>query len=227
MKFGQILTFYRERAQLSKIDLARLLRVSHTYIINIEHGRSKAPSHDRLDQLSEIFRLSGKDKDEFYRIAAQERLPTDAKDYIHKYVERTPSPPGQRRIPVFDAACGKFIDWTDGSHPAGHYPETDLSDTRDPHGFYVRASGDSMTGRADDRRSIYDGDLLLVEPSKQLHDGDISFCRHDDCGVMVKKIKIYDDEIHLIPLNEKFKTVILTKKETVRCFKITEIKRKL
>jgi transcriptional regulator with XRE-family HTH domain len=33
--------------------------------------------------------------------------------------------PDQRLIPVFDASCGKFIDWTDGSYPVGHYPENE------------------------------------------------------------------------------------------------------
>lgn len=135
--------------------------------------------------------------------------------------------PDQRLIPVFDASCGKFIDWTDGSYPVGHYPENEPTNSKDTNAFYVRAHGDSMTGRADERRTIFDGDLLLVEPSKQIVDGDLIFCRRDGKGVTVKKFKRGQDKIHLIPLNDKYDIITLTGRSDCHCFKITEIKRKV
>lgn len=135
--------------------------------------------------------------------------------------------PDQRLIPVFDASCGKFIDWTDGSYPSGHYPENEPTNSQDPNAFYVKAHGDSMTGRADDRRTIFDGDLLLVEPSKQINDGDIVFCRNDGKGVTIKKFKHAKDRVHLIPLNDKYEIITLSHQDKCSCFKITEIKRKM
>lgn len=135
--------------------------------------------------------------------------------------------PDQRMIPVFEASCGKFIDWSDGSYPVGHYPENKPTDSKDPHAFYVRAHGDSMTGRADERRTIFDGDLLLVEPTQDLHDGDLAFCRHDDKGVTIKRFRRSKDKIHLIPLNDKYEVITLTCKDRCHCFKVTEIKRKV
>lgn len=135
--------------------------------------------------------------------------------------------PGQRLIPVFDASCGKFIDWTDGSYPIGHYPENEPTTSKDKNSFYVRAHGDSMTGRADDRKTIFDGDLLLVEPSKAINDGDIVFCRNDGKGVTVKKYKHSKDKLHLLPLNDKYDIIVLTSQSRCCCFKITEIKRKI
>ena len=137
------------------------------------------------------------------------------------------SKPDQRLIPVFDASCGKFIDWSDGSYPSGHFPENEPSNSKDANAFYVRAHGESMTGRADDRRTIFDGDLLLVEPSKAISDGDLIFCRNDSKGVTIKKFKRTKDKIHLIPLNDKYDIMILSSQDKCRCFKITEIKRKM
>lgn len=135
--------------------------------------------------------------------------------------------PDQRLIPVFDGSCGKFIDWSDGSYPPGHYPDNEPTSSKDQNAFYVRAHGDSMTGRADDRRTIFDGDLLLVEPSKVLNDGDLIFCRNDGKGVTIKKFKHAKDKIHLIPLNDKYDIIILSCKDQCHCFRITEIKRKM
>jgi SOS-response transcriptional repressor LexA len=137
------------------------------------------------------------------------------------------SKPDQRLIPVFDASCGKFIDWEDGSYPPGHYPENEPSNSKDAHAFYVRAHGDSMTGRADDRRTIFDGDLLLVEPSRTINDGDLIFCRNDNKGLTIKKFKRAGNKIHLIPLNDKYDIIILSSQDKCYCFKITEIKRKM
>jgi len=142
----------------------------------------------------------------------------------------TPSPfikPDQRLIPIFDASCGKFIDWSDGSYPPGHYPENEPSNSRDLNAFYVRVHGDSMTGRADDRRTIFDGDLLLVEPSKAINNGDLVFFRNENKGVTVKKFKRSKDKIHLIPLNDKYDIIILNSQDKCHCFKIAEIKRKI
>lgn len=137
------------------------------------------------------------------------------------------SKPDQRLIPVFEASCGKFIDWSDGSYPIGHYPENEPTNSKDQHAFYVRAHGDSMTGRADEKRTIFDGDLLLVEPSKQISDSDLVFCRNDGKGVTIKKFKKFKNGIHLIPLNEKYDIITLTEKDSCHCFRITEIKRKV
>jgi len=135
--------------------------------------------------------------------------------------------PDQRLVPVFDASCGKFIDWSDGSYPAGHYPDNEPTSSKDQNAFYVRAHGDSMTGRADDRRTIFDGDLLLVEPAKQVNDGDLVFCRNDGKGVTIKKFKRAKNKIHLVPLNDKYEIIILGSQDKCHCFKITEIKRKV
>lgn len=140
-----------------------------------------------------------------------------------QYIKSLP----KRAIPVFDTSCGKIIDWTDGSYPIKHYPETEPTDSSDINAFYVRAHGDSMTGRADDKRTIFDGDLLLVEPNRNVEDGDIVFCRIDDKGVIVKKFKKEKNKIRLIPLNDKYQITDLDVKNQFRVFPIMEIKRKL
>lgn len=238
MTFHILLKEYRNRSGLSIIDLAKKLGLkTGAYLGNIEAGRQKAPTVDRIIKMADILKLSKAEADEFIKVGISERLPkkdftilsgmvSKGGAFFGEKISFTTDEP-KRIIPVFDASCGKFIDWTDGSYPARHYPEVEHTDSRDPNAFYVRAHGDSMTGRADDKRTIFDGDLLLVEPNTPLMDGDIVFSRIDGQGVIVKKYKKEKNVIRLIPLNDKYPIQDVTAKDEPRVFPITEIKRKL
>ncbi|MDD2703188.1 MAG: S24 family peptidase, partial [Candidatus Omnitrophica bacterium] len=178
---------------------------------------------------------------DFWRAAFKERVGESDERFLRgsrHHLESIPDKTGmisdktkkysseERLIPVFDASCGALLDWSDGSYPAGHYPRTEPADSKDKNAFYVLARGDLMTGHADDRRTIFDGDLLLIEPGKPVENGDIVLCRFDN-GVIIKKFKHEDGRIRLIPLNDKYPITDLTEKDKSRVFAITEIKRKL
>ncbi|MBI4708208.1 MAG: helix-turn-helix domain-containing protein [Candidatus Omnitrophica bacterium] len=207
MTIGQRIKQLREEKNWSQKELALKLGLKRPSAISAWETELNGPNPTQRQKLCDIFGIS---LNELYGITPP------------VYVK-----PDQRLIPVFDASCGKFIDWSDGSYPVGHYPENEPTNSKDANAFYVRAHGDSMTGRADDRRTIFDGDLLLVEPSKQINDGDLIFCRKDGKGVTVKKIKHSNNNIHLVPLNDKHDIITLSGKNECRCFKITEIKRKV
>jgi len=131
----------------------------------------------------------------------------------------------EHRVPVYTAQCGDFIDWTDGSHPAGHSDEYALSNTKDPNAFFVRATGESMTNP---NGGINEGDLLLVEPSQPIENGDIVFCRHDEEGCSVKRyFKQDDDTVVLAPMNERYPPYLLAAGDECRCFAVVEVRRRL
>jgi len=206
MTLGERIKEIRELKGWKQSELAHKIGVKQPTVVGWEKGTHELRPENR-DSLCKVFEIT---PNELYGATPPSIVKLD-----------------QRLIPVFDASCGKFIDWSDGSYPVGHYPENEPSSSKDAHAFYVRAHGDSMTGRADDRRTIFDGDLLLVEPSKAINAGDLVFCRNDGKGVTIKKFKRTKDKIHLIPLNDKYDILVLSCQDKCHCFKITEIKRKV
>lgn len=71
--------------------------------------------------------------------------------------------------------------------------------------FYGRVCGDSMRDAG-----IHDGDLLVIDKSLEPQNGKIAVCFIDG-EFTVKKIKIEHDCIWLMPANESFKPIKVTK----------------
>lgn len=67
--------------------------------------------------------------------------------------------------------------------------------------FYVWVSGDSMLGD-----HIQDGDLLVVDRALRPGDGDIAMC-YLDGEFTLKRIKLEQGRIFLMPSNEKYKPI--------------------
>lgn len=148
-------------------------------------------------------------------------------DYFHVSIEelrggtasaRKVSPPGFREVPVINrAACGRWRDFSDLDYPASHAERHELAPSTDPAAFYVIASGDSMIGA-----KIEEGDLLLVEPNKEVRDGQIVLARADH-GCTVKKFFRHDGYIELRPMNESHKSLIVKNDSSLRIYRITRV----
>ena len=67
--------------------------------------------------------------------------------------------------------------------------------------FYARVSGDSMVGAGLD-----DGDLLVIDRSKNPENGKIVICLVDG-EFTVKRIKKEKDKLYLMPENKKYKPI--------------------
>ena len=67
--------------------------------------------------------------------------------------------------------------------------------------FFVRVSGDSMTGDG-----IDDGDLLVVDKSVELYDGCIAIC-YVDGEFTVKRVKLEADGAWLQPSNPNYRPI--------------------
>ncbi len=131
------------------------------------------------------------------------------------------------RIPVFDSASSRAVNWEDGTCPAGDYPLTEAADGRDVNAFFLVAQGERLTGRADEHRSVFAGDLLLIEPGRKILDGDLVVCRDENHEPVLKKYRSLPDRIVLLPLNDRNDPVILEPGSSLRCFKVTELRRKI
>ena len=70
--------------------------------------------------------------------------------------------------------------------------------------FYARVAGESMQGAGLD-----DGDLLVIDRSKEPQDNSIAVCFVDG-EFTVKRLKVEADCIYLIPENKKYKPIQVT-----------------
>ncbi len=70
--------------------------------------------------------------------------------------------------------------------------------------FYIRVAGTSMTGAG-----IDDGDILVVDRSLEPVDGKIAICIIDG-DFTVKRLKLGDNCLYLMPENPKYKPLLVT-----------------
>ena len=75
-----------------------------------------------------------------------------------------------------------------------------------PDSFALHVDGDSMSPK------INDGDLLILSPSVTAGQGQICVAKaKNQIGVTCKLIRMTEESIHLIPVNEKYETKVLSK----------------
>lgn len=198
----------------TQIEIAEKIGVSQPTINKIVKQSNVAPSIDTLKKFSAFFNVS------ITELLGEEPI---SGTLARIYAEGAPA---VRRVPVLNkASCGKWRDFTDLSYPAGHADAFEYANTTDPHAFFLEATGDSMTGSG-----IYEGDLLLVEPSMQVENGHVVLAMGES-GKTVKRFKRTDGMIILIPMNEKYEPIILSaeqvERENMRFYRITQTVRRL
>ena len=74
--------------------------------------------------------------------------------------------------------------------------------------FYLRVSGDSMTGA-----DIHDGDIVLIRRSSRPQSGDIVAAMTDGDTATLKTLLIYEDRVELQPQNDAYKPYVLDPNE--------------
>jgi len=77
-----------------------------------------------------------------------------------------------------------------------------------PDSFALHVDGDSMSPR------INDGDIVILSPSVPAAQGQIGVARvANQIGVTCKLIRTTQGDVHLIPINEKYETKVVAKKD--------------
>ena len=77
-----------------------------------------------------------------------------------------------------------------------------------PDSFALHIDGDSMSPR------INDGDIVILSPSVPAAQGQIGIARlANQIGVTCKLIRITANEVHLIPINERYETKVVAKND--------------
>jgi len=77
-----------------------------------------------------------------------------------------------------------------------------------PDSFALQIDGDSMSPR------INDGDIVILSPSVPAAQGQIGIARiSNQIGVTCKLIRTTEQGVHLIPINERYETKVVAKKD--------------
>jgi len=95
-----------------------------------------------------------------------------------------------------------------------------VDDVKDPQAFALKVKGNSMAPR------IEDGDVVVVSPQLEPHNGDICVIRVDGEDTL-KKVKFEGTYIHLVPLNPEFEPVTVKRKDVNFVWKVVKLIKEL
>lgn len=91
-----------------------------------------------------------------------------------------------------------------------------VDDIRDTNAFALEVKGNSMAPR------IEDGDIIVVSPNVETRTGDICVVRVQDEDT-VKRVKIEDQFIHLIPLNPDYEPMVVRKRDVTFIWRVIKV----
>ena len=91
-----------------------------------------------------------------------------------------------------------------------------VDDIKDSNAFALEVKGNSMAPR------IEDGDIIVVSPKLESRTGDICVVRVNDEDT-VKRVKIEDQFIYLIPLNPEYEPMAVRKKDVSFVWRVVKV----
>jgi len=205
MNIGQRIRKAREAKGITQVELARTIGISPQQMYRIETGRSN-PSFKTLSLIAKALGISEeellKSEDVSSKLLEIEEQKKILKSLIDKITSNvTPLSKPLTTTPVY------------GKVPAGMPREAwhdyiweyisvpDVSDKA----FGLVVSGDSMIGE-----DITEGDIVVIEPNMEAHNGDIVVAVIDGSEFTLKKFYRDKDHIILAPANEHYQPIIFS-----------------
>jgi repressor LexA len=91
-----------------------------------------------------------------------------------------------------------------------------VDDIKDVNAFALEVKGNSMAPR------IEDGDIIVVSPKQEARTGDICVVRVNDEDT-VKRVKVEDQYLHLIPLNPEYEPMMVKKKDVTFLWRVVKV----
>lgn len=196
MTFGEELRKIMKAQGVKAITLARRMGVSCAYVSQLLTGIRK-PGRETLLKLSKALEIPPE-----RLLVIESDLPAATKI--------------PRKIPIVDEVkMQEWPDWKDLSYPAFTANTFEYATTDDPHAFYITPKGLLSCCGLDIC------DLILVEPSKNITNGDTVLV-HSLRGLLIRKYIIRDNMTILV--GDKEDPIIFTEKnkETLKFFKVSQ-----
>lgn len=196
----------REEKELLQRDIAKMLNISASAYGYYEQGK-RDPDTTTLHRLAEIFGCTT--------------------DYLlGKSDYRDPLPPGafpvgpQARIPVLGVIRAGVPILAEEHIEGYELIDADLAKTGEY--FYLRVTGDSMTGAR-----IHEGDLVLVRKQEDVENGEIAVVNVDGENATLKRVFKTNGTLILHPENPAHKPIMMEKGEVRIVGKVVEVKFKV
>jgi repressor LexA len=101
-------------------------------------------------------------------------------------------------------------------HPEHAERYITVDNVRDSSAFALEVKGNSMAPR------IEDGDIIVVSPKYEIKSGDICVVRVDEEDT-VKRIKIDEQFVHLIPLNPDYEPMVVRKRDVTFMWRVIKV----
>ncbi len=174
----------RTRKGLTQAEVAEKLNLSRASYTNIENGK-RGMEASQIAKLSEILDCSADE------IIGKEILPGQSKKGIKIPVL------GYVRAGVPVEAVEEILDYeeiTEDVAATGSF-------------FGLKVNGDSMSPM------LFDGDVVIVRQQPCVDSGDIAVVLINGEDATVKKIKILNEGIMLIPINQNYDTMFFNQKD--------------
>ena len=91
-----------------------------------------------------------------------------------------------------------------------------VDNVSDTNAFALEVKGNSMAPR------IEDGDIIVVSPKHESRNGDICVVRVQDEDT-VKRVRIEDQFVHLIPLNPEYEPMVIRKRDVTFMWRVIKV----
>jgi len=187
MNFSDTLTFLRKREGLSQQELGERIGVAKSTVSMYERDERK-PSYEMLEAIADYFNV---DMD----------FLTGKSDVERRYTFPPTIPPGFQPMPSFRMvprigriACGEPITAEQNIEDYDPVPDFIKAD------FTLACKGDSMINAR-----IFDGDIVCISQSSEVHSGDIAAVLVDSEDATLKRVRLFADHIILEPENPMYK----------------------
>ncbi|MFQ5669948.1 MAG: helix-turn-helix domain-containing protein [Acidobacteriota bacterium] len=218
---GKFIKVRRAELGLSQNNLARSLGYNTSqYISNIERGLASIP----FAKIQEMAALLKVDYRHLLNLKLMEEVPGFKQEFLmpKAAVEDGSKGSGLMSVPVMTPElCAGWTDLNDLDFPRKISNHFEYAHTRDEQAFFFRAlviSSITMAG-------IRDGDLLLVEPSREVSRGSIVLSiRHREFSL--GKILPRNGEVILQPLDPD-RDLEIIRRQDLHVFPVAELKRRL
>ena len=197
--------FYREQIGLSQIDLGEKSGISQASIARIESGKQKNLKRETMKKLADGLGISL----------------TQLMEPVTAMREEEASYSSAKAVPVLSM---KDIDVMKDPVASATKADTfEPSLSSDKNAFYLKITADLTIGPV-----IKEGDLILIEPSAEIREGDLVLFLASEKKCLGRIYYPYDNLL-VEPLDQNLSPIMLRKKEknrrSVRIFRVSGIKK--
>lgn len=197
MKFNDILKTLRKNSNLTQVQLAEKINVTQGTIANWERG-VREPD---MEMVRRIANAIGVPVERFFS-EAKESTPERSNTV---QLAQT----GVRMIPLYESAAAGFGAYAN-STAIGCIPCFIESDWEADNSIAVKIKGDSMYPK------IEDGDVVIICKDMDYEDGKIVVARIDDDEAVVKRLRLYQNQLVLESINPEYQDRIFEKEDMNR-----------